>query len=165
MAPGRGDTDALLQTVARGLQPLGLALAGTVQINTELADQDRCDMDVLVLPDGPTIRISQSLGPNSQGCRLNPDALEQSVQASQIQLAKGADVVLINKFGKHEADGRGFRDVIAEALAQDIPVVVGLNPNNKPAFDTFCDGQAIQLDANAEAILEWVGTQTGADAL
>ena len=28
----------------------------------------------------------------------------------------GADVLIVNKFGKHEAEGRGFRMVVAEAL-------------------------------------------------
>ena len=53
-------------------------------------------------------------------------------------LSSGADLLIVNKFGKHEAEGRGFRDVIAEAVAMDIPVLVGINALNRSAFESFC---------------------------
>lgn len=75
----RGATDRLLSAVAERLLASGSKLAGVVQTNTECADSSKCDMDLRVLPDGETIRISQSLGTQSRGCRLDPAALEQAV--------------------------------------------------------------------------------------
>jgi nucleoside-triphosphatase THEP1 len=158
MAPGRGDTDLLLAACAGNLQAKGLRVCGTVQINSDRDDCDPCDMDVRVLPNGPVLRISQSLGRGSRGCRLDPDALETAVALVAAQLADGADVLIINKFGKHEAEGRGFRDVIAEALFRDIPVIVGLNALNKPAFMTFTDGQAVPIEPDVAALLHWAAT-------
>lgn len=106
MSPGRGDTDLLLLQLSDRLARRGLRLCGTVQINTDRPDDDPCDMDVKVLPDGPVIRISQALGRESHGCRLDPQALETAVGLTELQLADGADVLLINKFGKHEAEAR-----------------------------------------------------------
>ncbi|PIE08173.1 MAG: 3-dehydroquinate dehydratase [Rhodobacterales bacterium] len=115
-----------------------------------------CDMDVRVLPDGPTIRISQFRGAGARGCRLDPDALEQAVALTEKALAQGGvDLVLVNKFGKHEADGHGFRDAIAMALEADIPVLVGVNKLNQDAFDAFSSGVAQELPARAEDILDW----------
>ncbi|MEM9638029.1 MAG: DUF2478 domain-containing protein, partial [Pseudomonadota bacterium] len=113
MVPGRGDTDLLLHRVTRSLIADGLRPAGTVQINTERVDAGPCDMDVIVLPDGPSIRISQSLGPQARGCRLDPAALETAVGLVQTRLSE-SDCLIVNKFGKHEADGRGFCPAIAE---------------------------------------------------
>ena len=62
IAKGRGETDLLLHDVARAAQARGLRLCGTVQVNTNCGEDRPCDMDVEVLPDGPVIRISQSLG-------------------------------------------------------------------------------------------------------
>ena len=62
LAPGRGDVDLLLAEVAERLEGEGVKLCGTVQINSECETDGLCDMDVRVLPDGPVIRISQSLG-------------------------------------------------------------------------------------------------------
>ena len=62
MSRGRGDTDLLLARLAERLLARGCRVSGTVQINTECDADGPCDMDVRVLPDGPVIRISQSLG-------------------------------------------------------------------------------------------------------
>ena len=157
MATGPGDTNLLLAGVAARLQAAGLRTCGTVQINTEREECDGpCDMDVQVLPDGPVIRISQSLGSLSSGCRLNPDALERAVGEVGVRLDRGADVLLVNKFGKHEAEGRGFRELIAEALDRDMPVLCGLNTTNAPAFAAFTGGEATQLAPDAEVLFGWL---------
>ncbi|SLN51703.1 hypothetical protein PSA7680_02696 [Pseudoruegeria aquimaris] len=156
MAPGRGDTDLLLHGLAQSLIAAGYRPAGVAQINTEVPCDGPCDMDVRVLPDGPDIRISQSLGPDARGCRLDPAALEQAVGLVSARLADGPDCLIVNKFGKHEADGRGFRPVIAEALALGVPVIVGLNRMNAEAFAAFTEGLAHPLPPRAEALRGWI---------
>jgi hypothetical protein len=156
MAPGRGDLDLILAGLAADLGARGIRCGGTVQINTEHPDTGPCDMDVKVLPDGPVLRISQDLGVDARGCRLDPAALETAVGQVAAGLTDGIDLLIINKFGKHEAHGRGFRPVIAEALALDIPVLVGLNPLNKLAFDAFAEGIAVALPHQRAAIAAWV---------
>lgn len=154
--PGKGDMDQLLRSLAGALQARGLTVCGTVQINTECGGDMPCDMDVRVLPDGAVLRISQDLGPQARGCRLDPAALETAVGLVAAGLSSGADLLIVNKFGKHESDGRGFRSVIAEAVAMEIPVLVGLNALNRPAFESFAEGLAIQLPSNPAALMSWV---------
>lgn len=154
-APERGDTNRLLADLAERAAARGLRLCGTVQVNTPLEGTHHCDMDVTVLPAGPVLRISQSLGPEARGCRLNPHVLETAVRHTQEQLARGVDMMIVNKFGKHEAEGRGFREVIAEALAQGIPVIVGLNGLNEVAFAEFAGDFATVLPADPAALDAW----------
>lgn len=156
MAEGRGNTDLILERLAAILTTRGLRCCGTVQINSEPADKSPCDMDVRVLPDGPVLRISQSLGPSARGCRLDPAALEVAVGLVESRLAAGADLLIINKFGKHEAEGRGFRVVIAQAVAMDVPVLVGVNTLNRAAFEDFAEGLAIHLPPERGALADWV---------
>ncbi|WP_397541952.1 DUF2478 domain-containing protein [Roseovarius salis] len=156
LAPGRGDTDLLLHGVAQSLISRGYHPAGTVQINTQSAETGPCDMDVKVLPDGPVIRISQSLGHGARGCRLDPAALERAVGHVAAGLADGADCLIVNKFGKHEADGRGFRPVIADALSRGIPVLVGLSRLNAAAFLEFSGGIAAQLPPRSADLERWL---------
>jgi hypothetical protein len=155
-APGRGDTDLLLQDLAAWARAGGLRVVGTVQVNTERPDAGPCDMDVAVLPDGPVIRISQSLGRGARGCRLDPSALERAVGHVETELAHGADCVIVNKFGKHEAEGRGFRPVIAEALFRGLPVLVGLNVLNRDAFLDFAGNEATELPAGERSLRAWM---------
>lgn len=156
IAPERGDTDLLLASLAERLQERRIRTCGTVQINSEREDCGPCDMDVKVLPDGPVIRISQNLGKEARGCRLDPNALEAAVGEVQARLSQGADVLIINKFGKHEAEGHGFRDLIADALSRDIPVLVGLNRLNEPAFQEFMAGLAVELPPQADELARWL---------
>ncbi len=158
---GRGETDAFLAAMARRLEDCGFRVAGTVQTNTERDCTHHCDMDVRVLPDGPVIRINQDLGEGSTGCRLDPGALEQAVAEVASRLA-GADLLIVNKFGKHEAEGRGFRHLIAEALATGKPVLLGVNRLNQPAFERFADGLAERLPGSLDAALDWAERMTGA---
>lgn len=155
IAPGRGDTDLLLAGVAETLLAEDVRLCGTVQTNTACEGEGPCDMDVRVLPDGPVIRISQSLGPGARGCRLDPGALETAIAACETRL-QAAEVLIVNKFGKQEALGRGFRTLIGEAIAQGIPVLVGLNALNKTAFEEFAGGAAEPVAPEHAAVLDWL---------
>lgn len=154
----RGATDRLLSALAAHLDAAGIRTAGIVQTNTECHDDKLCDMDVQVLPSGETIRISQSLGSNSRGCRLDPSALEQAVGMVTQSLSSdpAPQVLIVNKFGKHEADGRGMRPVIAAALEQGIPVVTGVNGFNLEAFVAFSEGLAVPSEPQLDRLVEWV---------
>jgi len=151
----QGKSDVLLFQAAAQLAERGLRLAGVVQINSDRPDCHRCDMDVAVLPDGPIIRISQSLGRQAKGCKLDPSALEAAVVEVQARLGETTDLLILNKFGKHEANGRGFRDLIAEALSEGIPILTAVNHLNEKAFLEFTDGIATKLPADIKALSEW----------
>ncbi|MCB1396925.1 MAG: DUF2478 domain-containing protein [Rhodobacter sp.] len=164
LAAGRGDTNLLLLGLARRLMARGLRLAGTVQINTDRADGGPCDMDVLVLPNGPVLRISQSLGRDSRGCRLDPSALEAAVGHVAASLDGAVDLLILNKFGKHEAEGRGFRPLIAEAALRGIPVLTGLNGLNRDAFQEFAGGLAVEVTPRAADLEAWCRAALGLTA-
>ncbi|WP_108257828.1 DUF2478 domain-containing protein [Mangrovicoccus ximenensis] len=154
-ADGRGDGDRLLSGLAAQLAARGVRLAGVVQQNTERDDDCGCDMDVRVLPDGPLVRISQSLGAGSSGCRLDAGALEQAVGMVTASLSAPVDLLMVNKFGKHEADGRGFRELIGGAVAGGTPVIVGVGASNMAAFLDFAGDFAEPVPAEAAAMEAW----------
>jgi len=156
MANRRGGTDLLLREVSEAAARRGVNACGLVQINTECDSGGPCDMDVRILPQGQVIRISQSLGPEARGCRLDSQALEEAAGLVAAGLEQGADLMIINKFGKSEAEGRGLRGVIAEAIGRGVPVLVGLNSQNEAAFEAFAEGLAEKLPAETKAIGDWI---------
>ncbi|MFY0681560.1 MAG: DUF2478 domain-containing protein [Thalassovita sp.] len=150
-----GVVNTTLGAFAETLIARGVRVVGLTQTDTPRPKTHHCDMDVKVLPDGDVIRISQDLGAEARGCRLNTDALERAV-AQVLPRLDDADVLIVNKFGKHEAEGRGFREVIAEAVARNIPVIVGTNGLNAQAFQTFCGGEAQCLPTQLPSLLNWL---------
>lgn len=151
---GRGATDALLAAAVAQLRARGLRLAGTVQTNPQRPDRARCDMDLRVLPDGPVFRISADRGDLARGCRLDAGALEQSV-AAVLERLPGAQVLIVNKFGRHESEGGGMIAAIAAAMEQDIPVIVGVNALNLPAWEGFAAGLSTPLPPDPAAVADW----------
>lgn len=133
-----GQANMLLDDLARQLAAEGARLAGAVQINKDNGADCTCDMDLRILGDGgPSVRISQSLGRESQACRLDAGALEIAVARVETVLAGGADLLVLNKFSKQEAMGKGFRDIIAAALERGIPVLTCVSSDHINDFNTF----------------------------
>jgi nucleoside-triphosphatase THEP1 len=159
MAPGCGDIDLVLSRLADRLQRAGWRTCGVVQTNIDCGEANPCDVDVRVLPDGPVIRISQALGAQAKGCRLDPSALEQAVALVGATMGQGTDVLIINKSGKNEAEGHGFRDLIAEALSLNIPVIVGVNGLNLNPFLEFARDMAVEAASDPALLEEWLGPQ------
>ena len=155
MAHGRGELDMLLTELAEHLHAQGVRTRGIVQKNTGCETEGRCDMDVQVLPDGPVIRISQYLGKGARGCRLDPDAMAQAISEVARTLDTPYDLFLLNKFGKEEGEGRGFRNLLAEAAAGGAVIIAGTNPLNADKFKEFSGGEAVCVEAELDALLRW----------
>lgn len=154
-AEGQGQGDALLATVAQTLLADGWLVSGVVQVNTVFDPARPCHMDLDVLTGGELVRISQNLGPLARGCRLDPTGLEAAVGRVAVALEAGPELLVVNKFGKQEVDGRGFRPLIGQALAMGVPVLTSVSARNLPEFLLFADGLAKELRADARDILRW----------
>lgn len=155
----RGAVDRVLSAVAGRLAQGGWRLAGAVQENCDAADDALCDMDIRVLPDGGLYRISQNLGREASGCRLNPDGLETAVaDATRRFAARCPDLMIINKFGKMEAEGRGFRGLVGQALADGVPLLLGVNDTNLAALAGFLGEDPPLIGCTETSVLDWAAT-------
>lgn len=151
---GRGRIDDLLAEAVGAFEADGLRLAGTVRVKPADPSGHPCDMDLRVLPDGPRFRISQPLGRMAKGCRLDGGVIEAIAAGVEARLA-GADLLIVNKFGKLEAQGRGLCPAMAMAMEMEIPTLVGVNEMNLPDFRAFSEGAAEVLRPELRAIRSW----------
>ena len=65
-------------------------------------------------------------------------------------------LLIVNKFGKIEADGGGLRGAIAEAVDLGIPVLVGVPARNLDRWRAFAGPLAVELPAEPAAITGWL---------
>ncbi|HMO08881.1 MAG TPA: DUF2478 domain-containing protein [Paracoccaceae bacterium] len=159
MAGSQGAGDRLMAAVARALRSEGVSLAGVVQENTEYDPSRPCHMDLLVLRCDDRVRISEDRGPGARGCRLYAAGLAAAAGLVEAVLATEGEsaprLLIVNKFGKEEAEGRGFRPAIGRALAMGLPVLTSVGPRNAQAFADFAEGMANVLQAEEAAVLAW----------
>ena len=143
----RDDRNARMADLAMALMADGWRLAGAVQTNSRPGHDCACDVDLSVLGHlGPPIRISQALGAGARGCRLDPDGLERAVAQVSRTLTARTDLLIVNKFGKQEALGRGFRPAIGDALAEGVPVLLTVAPAYLAEFLDFAGELAQRLE-------------------
>lgn len=156
MASGHGATERLLAGVVARLKIDGVRVAGALRAASVAAGTGYCHSDLLLLPEGPLVRITQDLGPGSSACRMDAGALESAVGLATAQLEAGvSEIVVLNKFGLSEAEGRGFRALIGEALGRGLPVLTGLSETHRVAFERFSGGMATHLAADEDVIVSW----------
>lgn len=147
--------DALITRCATDLAASGYRLGGIVQSNAHRPGRRRCDMYVKDLLGGDEIKISFDRGNEARGCRLDPDAFARIDGWIERAVLEHVELLVINKFGKEEANGRGLRAVLAEALIAEIPLLIGISPQNLSDFLTFVGDSATRLGPDIEAMTAW----------
>ncbi|MGQ7844690.1 DUF2478 domain-containing protein [Granulosicoccus sp. 3-233] len=159
-----GQVDRLLSALAVQLSERGIRLAGAVQSDVERHDRSRCDMTLRILGSNNQYSISADLGPLSKGCRLDTGALEMAAWEVENLLRTSSDealaqLLIVNKFSKSEAQGKGFASVIALAMERGVPVLCGIGQLSSADFRDFTDEQAELLEASEQAIEQWVNSR------
>lgn len=154
-----GSLGAILREVADHLVARGWHLAGVIQ-DAPAGPQDHpCDMDLRVLPSGRRVCINQNLGKGSRGCRLDGGGIEAAAASVATDVASNApDLLIVNKFGKIEAAGRGFRPLIGDALDWGIPVIVGVNDLDRADLEAFTCGMGAIVATETARIVSWAET-------
>jgi hypothetical protein len=159
------DIDALLQDFLNSDAACGLTIRGVMQSRASGAGACHCaDMDLRAIGSGTIFRISQPLGSGSSGCRLHPGALADCSAYLEKQLQEGADLLVLNRFGKGESEGRGFRDLISAALLADIPVLIAMRPTYREDWKAFSGDYGVELPFDPSAIAAWLAALEHADA-
>lgn len=148
--PGQ-DPDAVLRGFAADLAARGFRAVGMVQAGA-CADSS---LSAVLLPGGETLLLAQDFDPAARGCRLDLARLQRAADQVAEAMAQGADLVIINRFGKRERDGKGLAHLIERALHADIPVVIAVGQENFADWIKFADGMSVKLACNRHALDAW----------
>src|ERR1700748_1570968 len=92
------DPDAVLRGFAEDLNARGLRAVGMVQAG-QCADSS---LSAILLPGGEPMLLSQDFDPAARGCRIDLGRLQNAGERIAETLNAGADLLIINRFGKRE---------------------------------------------------------------
>jgi hypothetical protein len=152
------EADNLLARCATDLVAFAYRLGGVVQSNLHRRGRRKCDMYLKDLLSGEEILISSDRGNEARGCRLDPAAFVRIGAWGERALVENVDLLVLNKFGREEAHGRGLRPLIADALIAEIPVLTAVSRRNLADFLAFAGGSSTRLPSDREAIVAWCRT-------
>lgn len=162
--------DALMRRVVQRLRERGQRCAGYVQVDVPRPGRSRCSMRLENLTTGATLPISEDRGPLARGCQLDVSQLLAGMEATRGELATRPDLLVINKFGKSEAEGGGFRPLIADAIELGVPVLIGVPWRNIEPWRLFTGGLSAEypiealVDEEDEIVLTRLGFGAPASA-
>ncbi|MFT4277133.1 MAG: DUF2478 domain-containing protein [Rhodopseudomonas sp.] len=153
------DPDRVLGEFAADLNSQGYRAVGLVQVGPR-GDESR-GLSARLVHSGEQISLYQDLGPMAEGCRLDPSRLLDAGARVACALAQGADLLIINRFGQQETEGRGLLHLIVEALSADVPLVIAVPSHRFDAWIKFADGMSVRLRCERRALDQWWGKLHG----
>ena len=145
------DPDAVLRDFAAELNGRGYRAVGMVQAG-QCADSS---LSAILLHSGEKLLLAQDFDPAAQGCRLDLARLQDAGTRIADALTHGADLVIINRFGKRERDSKGLSYLVERALDADIPVVIAVGKDRFADWIKFAGGMSVKLGCDRSALDAW----------
>jgi hypothetical protein len=132
-----------------------LRLAGAVAEDHGLPDRV-CQAGYLrTLATGARYSIFHDPGPSAAACHLDGSGAGAAAIAVQRDIETGCDLVLLNKFGKLEADGNGLAVAFRATLAAGLPLLTSVSPAQEEAWRRFAERDFTILPAIPTEIDHW----------
>jgi nucleoside-triphosphatase THEP1 len=146
--------DGFLTRVADLLREDGVDVGGVIQENSGQTT-DCAAMTVVDLASQRRFQISQELGTQAKECRLDARGLADIAALLERSLTRKTEILILNKFGRAEAEGDGLREAIGRAIDAGIPVVTAVRPPYTDAWSAFHGRLATDLTPDLDAVLAW----------
>ncbi|MGA2288146.1 DUF2478 domain-containing protein [Bradyrhizobium sp.] len=145
--------DEILRDFASDLKARGFRAVGLVQLGHHCVDAPR--LSVVLIHTGQEMQLFQDLGACATGCRLDVgQLLDAGAQVAQA-IDQGADLVIVNRFGRQEREGKGLSYLVERALSADIPVVIAVPRHRFADWIRFADGMSVKLRCDRASLYAW----------
>jgi nucleoside-triphosphatase THEP1 len=154
------DPDAVLRDFAAKLNAHGVRAVGMVQAG-QCADSS---LSAVLVHNGEKILLAQDFDPRASGCRLDLTRLQNAGARVAEALKDGADLLIINRFGKRERDGKGLGHLVERALNADIPVVIAVSSHRFADWLRFAGGMSVKLRCDRATLEAWWNGVCGSQA-
>jgi hypothetical protein len=148
------DPDRLLIAFAEDLRRSGLRPVGVAQAGRSCRSSTP-RLGVVMVPGGDVIHLVPETEIPPTGCCLDRERLGVVAERLAAAIEDGADLLIINRFGRSEAAGGGLIGVIERAVATDIPVLIAVAERRFAAWISLCRGMNVRLACRREALDEW----------
>lgn len=153
------DVRAVLVATAKRLGARGVRVAGVIEVPANVNGGPCGHLALRDIASGAEFSLSQALGSGSTSCNLDSGGLAGACAAVERAIREGADLVILSKFGKQEAERGGLSDAFRAAILAGLPVLTSVSPAVTAAWLAFVGDDAGEIAADNDAIDAWWTTQ------
>jgi len=147
------DPDSLIDEFASDVERSGGRPVGVIQRGRNCHSEDP-KLGVVVLPRHNIVGLTLDTSPDD-GCSLDPTRLSDLAQHLAQSLRNGADLLIINRYGRSEAAGGGLVNLIEQAFEANIPVLIAVSKRRFPDWIRFCKGMNVCLGCSRDEVDRW----------
>jgi len=147
------DAATLLANLSQTLRQRGHRVGGVLQRPGKCGPQTLQEaVDIMT---GRCTSLCQTLGSGSESCRLDTGGLAEAAGWVQRATEENVELIIIDKFGKQEAQGKGLRAEISQAALSGIPVLTAVSRRVLPDWQEFTGGYGTILICRPDIAWQW----------
>lgn len=147
--------DEFLYAFIQDLQSQNKNILGVIQAHPEVSYAYGSQMGIVDLSTGAYISIAQDLGKHNTSCCIDAEAISNSSRILQAARMQAPDLIIVNRFGKLEAEGSGFADEMLEIMSENTPLLTVVAERFLPMWREFTGGLATEILPDSAALHEW----------
>lgn len=153
--------EPLFVSVIAILRRQGVRVGGYVQ--REFPTPAGHDAEVVAedIETGEAFAIMQPRGGLGGGCRLDPGVLADVAGRALARLDGDIDILVLNRFGRTEAEGSGLRAVYEKAIERGLPVLTSVKPEHVEGWNAYTGEMSTLLPFDEDAVLDWCRSVLG----
>lgn len=151
--PPQSNAVGFLGAFAEKLKQRGVRVAGIVQEKVRDSDGALTGIDAIDVATGARAPIKRVARQNrdTNNCALDASVLAGTSGFLRHAIEEGVELIVVDKFGTEEQNGRGLSDEILLAISEGIPLLISVP---QPALDIWQErtgamGGVLPLDAGA----------------
>lgn len=151
----KGAVDQLLAEVAGQQRRAGRVVRGLLMTYPDVAAGCAGDMVLVDIDTLDEYLVSQPLGGGSNACRADAQGFARASRVLRDALAQQPDLVIVNRFGRMEAEGEGFVEELLALMSAGVPMLTVVAERHLEAWQRFSGGATV-LPAEAGAVAAWL---------
>lgn len=148
--PGSGVIDCL-EGFTRILQGQGYLVRGLIQ--RHIPQNRPCDCTT-ILVDLDT-RAEYQVSHTAECCQIDTSGFVGASHALRRAMADDTDLIVINTFGKLEAQGEGLAADMLAIISQGIPLITTVESPSLDLWRDFTGGRGGEIPANCGGLMRW----------
>jgi hypothetical protein len=151
----KDNPDRLLLDFTEDLRRSGVRTAGLLQLDSWTDQFDGRVVRTVVLSSREVVPVDHERSLGATGCGLDCRKLASIAKMIEAAIQEGADLVVINRFGKLEATGKGLIELIQQSADADIPVLIAVPEHRFAGWIKYSAGMSVRLPCRRAALDRW----------